>query len=60
VLIKQNRDQFAIIMAHYSEKEKMLLAQLISEEKAIENKKTGSTDLKEKTEAWERITKKIC
>ncbi|KYN10480.1 hypothetical protein ALC57_17389 [Trachymyrmex cornetzi] len=44
--------------AHYTEKEKMLLAQLIFEETAIENKKTGSTDLKEKAEAWERVTKK--
>lgn len=35
---------------HYTERERMLLAQLISEEKAIENK-TGATDLKEKAEA---------
>jgi len=55
---------FAIIMdknkinVHYTEKEKMFLAQFISGEKAIENKKTDSTDLKEKAEAWERITKK--
>lgn len=42
---------------HYTEQERMLLAQLISEEKVIENKKTGATDLKDKADAWERITK---
>lgn len=36
----------------------MLLAQLISEERAIENKKNGATDLKDKADAWERVTKK--
>ncbi|XP_018367899.1 PREDICTED: uncharacterized protein LOC108764258, partial [Trachymyrmex cornetzi] len=30
----------------------------ISEEKVIENKKTGVTDLKSKNEAWERVTKR--
>jgi len=44
--------------SHYSEKEKLLLAQLISEEPAIENKKTGGSDLKDKADAWERVTKK--
>ncbi|XP_077280418.1 myb/SANT-like DNA-binding domain-containing protein 3 [Temnothorax americanus] len=43
---------------HYTEHERMLLAQLISEEKVIECKKTGASDLKDKTDAWERITKK--
>lgn len=43
---------------HYTERERILLAQLISEEKVIENKKTGATDLKDKADAWERITKK--
>ncbi|EFN75406.1 hypothetical protein EAI_16820 [Harpegnathos saltator] len=43
---------------HYTDQERMLLAQLISEEKAIENKKTGATNMKNKAEAWERITKK--
>lgn len=43
---------------HYTERERMLLAQLIFEEKAIKNKKTGATDLKEKADAWERIVKK--
>ncbi|XP_072764126.1 uncharacterized protein [Anoplolepis gracilipes] len=41
-----------------SERERMLLAQLVSEE-AIENKKTGASDLKDKVDAWERITKKF-
>ncbi|KAM0727903.1 hypothetical protein ACS0PU_005372 [Formica fusca] len=36
---------------HYTEQERMLLAQLISEEKVIENKKTGATDLKDKADA---------
>lgn len=45
---------------HYTETERMLLAQLISEEKVIENKKTGATDLKSKNEAWERVTKRYC
>jgi len=46
---------------HYTETERMLLAQLISEEKdIIENKKTGATDLKDKAEAWERIVMKYC
>ncbi|XP_072752400.1 uncharacterized protein [Anoplolepis gracilipes] len=44
---------------HYTERERMLLAQLVSEEKAIENKKTGASDLKDKVDAWERITKKF-
>jgi hypothetical protein len=43
---------------HYTKQERMLLVQLISEEKAIGNKKTGATDLKDKAEAWERVTKK--
>jgi len=43
---------------HYTEQERMLLAQLISEEKVIKNKKTSATDLKDKANAWERITKK--
>lgn len=43
---------------HYTERERMLLAQLVSEEKVIENKKTGASDLKEKADAWERITRK--
>lgn len=43
---------------HYTEQERMFLAQLIYEEKAIESKKTGATDLKDKADAWERITKK--
>lgn len=43
---------------HYSELERLLLAQLVSEEPAIENKKTGATDLKDKADAWERITQK--
>lgn len=43
---------------HYTEQERMILAQLISEEKVIENKKTGATDLKDKADAWERIIKK--
>lgn len=45
---------------HFTETERMLLAQLISEEKAIENKRTGAADLKDKAEAWERVTKKYC
>ncbi|CAL1687652.1 unnamed protein product [Lasius platythorax] len=45
---------------HYTETELMLLAQLISEEKDIENKRTGATDLKSKAEAWERIVKRYC
>lgn len=45
---------------HYTEQERMLLAQLISEEKVSENKETDATDLKDKADAWERITKKIC
>ncbi|KYN23127.1 hypothetical protein ALC57_04461 [Trachymyrmex cornetzi] len=46
---------------HYTEKKRMLLVQLVSEEKdVIENKRTGATDLKAKTEAWERIVKKYC
>jgi len=44
--------------SHYSEKEKLLLAQLVPEEPAIKNKKTGASDLKDKADAWERITKK--
>ncbi|XP_018394538.1 PREDICTED: myb/SANT-like DNA-binding domain-containing protein 3, partial [Cyphomyrmex costatus] len=36
----------------------MLLAQLISEEKVIENKKTDAVDLKIKNEAWERVTRR--
>ncbi|KAK0072052.1 hypothetical protein PV325_011946 [Microctonus aethiopoides] len=44
---------------HYSESEKLLLAQLISEESAIGCKKTGAVDLKQKGEAWERVTKKF-
>lgn len=43
---------------HYTETERMLLAQLISEEKIIENKRTEATDLKDKVEAWERIVKR--
>ncbi|KAM0730295.1 hypothetical protein ACS0PU_004172 [Formica fusca] len=38
----------------------MLLAQLITEKKVIENKKTGATDLKDKAAAWERVTTKYC
>ncbi|XP_011859160.1 PREDICTED: myb/SANT-like DNA-binding domain-containing protein 3 [Vollenhovia emeryi] len=45
---------------HYTETERMLLAQLISDEKAIENKKTGAADLKDKAEAWERVTRRYC
>ena len=45
---------------HYTETERMLLAQLIAEEKAIENKKTGASDLKDKAAAWERITARYC
>lgn len=45
---------------HYTGTERMLLAQLISEEKIIENKRTGATDLKDKAEAWERIVKRYC
>lgn len=46
---------------HYTETERMLLAQLISEEKEIiENKRTGATELKDKAQAWERIVKKYC
>ncbi|XP_032686572.1 myb/SANT-like DNA-binding domain-containing protein 3 isoform X2 [Odontomachus brunneus] len=45
---------------HYTETERLLLAQLISEEQIIENKKTGTSDLKCKAEAWERVTKRYC
>lgn len=44
--------------AYYTEQERMFLAQLIFEEKIIESKKTGASDLKDKADAWERITKK--
>lgn len=44
---------------HYTERERLLLAQLVSEEKVIECKKTGASDLKEKANAWERVTKKF-
>jgi len=40
---------------YYMERERLLLAQLISEEKIIECKKTGAADLKDKVDAWERI-----
>lgn len=43
---------------HFNEKERLLLAQLVSEEISIENKKTNAVDLKDKADAWERITKK--
>lgn len=54
---------FVIIMdtgkgIHYTERKRLLLAQLISEEKVIENKGTGATTLKDKTDAWDRVTKK--
>lgn len=39
---------------YYMERERLLLAQLISEEKIIECKKTGAADLRDKVDAWER------
>lgn len=45
---------------NYSETEKMLLAQLVAQEKAVENKQTDATDVKEKAAAWERITARYC
>lgn len=35
-----------------------MLLQLVAEEKAIKNKKTNATDLKDKADAWEKITRK--
>jgi len=46
---------------HYTETERMLLAQLLSKEKdIIGNKRTGAVDLKNKAEAWERIVRRYC
>lgn len=44
---------------HYTERERLLLAQLVSEESLIDCKKTGAVDLKQKADAWERVTKKF-
>lgn len=44
---------------HYTKTERMLLTQLISKKKVIENKRRLS-DLKSKSEAWERVTKRYC